>query len=207
MTPAQSRTSSASTTARTMSTWRLPAGTLRPRGRLVHRRRRGRPVRGLGLRHRCGTSRLTTGNRAWHGRVRRAGLTGGRVPGRTRGRDAGVRTIGTAVRPTGAGSATGAPDCGRLTGAEPFTAGWWTWPWSATTPPAGRRRPSPPRWASGRPDPWPWPARRSRAPPAGCPAGSGGGVSRTCRMAISSGSSPSNGRRPARHWYATTPSA
>src|SRR5215469_15283048 len=34
----------------------------------------------------------------------------------------------------------------------------------------------------------------------GMSAGSGGGCSRTCFIAISSGLSPSNGRRPARHW-------
>ena len=34
----------------------------------------------------------------------------------------------------------------------------------------------------------------------GVSAGSGGGTSRTCFIAISSGVSPSNGRRPARHW-------
>src|SRR5947209_4216560 len=36
----------------------------------------------------------------------------------------------------------------------------------------------------------------------GTSPGSGGGCSRTCRMAISSGLSPSNGRCPDRHWYA-----
>ena len=41
----------------------------------------------------------------------------------------------------------------------------------------------------------------------GMSGGSGGGASRTCFIAISSGFSPSNGRRPARHWKATTPSA
>src|SRR5262249_5550237 len=41
----------------------------------------------------------------------------------------------------------------------------------------------------------------------GMSVGSGAGCSRTCFIAISSGLSPSNGRRPDRHWYATTPSA
>ena len=41
----------------------------------------------------------------------------------------------------------------------------------------------------------------------GMSAGSGGGASRTCFIAISSGLSPSNGRWPDRHWYATTPRA
>src|SRR5690606_6384304 len=39
----------------------------------------------------------------------------------------------------------------------------------------------------------------------GMSAGSGGSGSRTCFIAMSSGLVPAKGRRPARHWYATTP--